>query len=213
MSLFIESLVAFWTSDNDATRVEIIIKGFAFAQEFGSKEDVFTGISLSYSLGITYRNGALDDHDSCGINLHDEFDDLFNMGGIEVILYRVIVCGRSNDYEICIAIGCNCIRSSHKIKWFLAQILLDIFVLYGRLTTVYLFNFLGNDVNCRHMMMLAEQRCNAQPNVTCTCYCYLYTHIWIYFYGSYSLTDYKTALRHASPERPNKRLEWSQAMK
>ena len=213
MGLFIELLVAFRTSDDDATRVEIVIKGFAFAQEFGSKEDVFTGISLSYSLGITYRNGALDDHDSCGINLHDEFDDLFNMGGIEVILYRVIVCGRSNDDEICIAIGCNCIRSSHKIKWFLAQILLDIFVLYGRLTTVYLFNFLGNDVNCCHMMMLAEQRCNAQPNVTCTCYCYLYTHIWIYFYDSYSLTDYKTALRHASPERPNKRLEWSQAMK
>ena len=104
------------------------------------------------------------------------------MHSIEVVSHGIIVCWGCNHNEICISIGAVGIGCSVKLEWFLTQILFDIFILYRRLALINQFNFLGNNVYRRHLMMLTEQCSNTQTDITSTSYGDLYLHFCIFFH-------------------------------
>ena len=68
------------------------------------------------------------------------------MGSVKEVLFVVIVCGSSYDYEVCILVGSFSIESSYQVEVFLCQVLLDVFVLNGLYLLVNLLNFLRDDV-------------------------------------------------------------------
>lgn len=57
------------SANHDAAGMKVIIKGFAFAEEFGAKDDVVDAILLANAIGVAHRNGAFDDHQHIGVDL------------------------------------------------------------------------------------------------------------------------------------------------
>lgn len=104
------------------------------------------------------------------------------MARIEIVLDGIIVRRRGNDHELRIAIGGRPVECGLQIQRFLRQILLDVFVLNGRLAAVYQINFLGNDIHGHDLMMLSQQRGNGQAHIAGTCNCYL--HYTLFYFDS-----------------------------
>ena len=112
MSSLVEALIAFRTAYDDSTGVEIVVESLALTEKFRRKNDIVTTVFLSDILSIAHRNRAFDHHDGVWIHLHHQLDDFFNMGRVEVIFDRVVICRSCNDDEVCVFIGfCSIGRS------------------------------------------------------------------------------------------------------
>ena len=131
MSGAIESLVTFWASNDDTTRIKIIIQSLTFTQKLWCKENILAVIFRSNVLCVAHRNGRLNHHDGIRIYLLHHFDDFFHMTCIKVILDRIIVCWCGDDYKVGIFISRLCIHRSCKIQFLFSQILLNIIILNG----------------------------------------------------------------------------------
>ena len=81
------------------------------------------------------------------------------MSSVKEVLFGVIVCGSSYDYEVCILVGSFSIESSYKVEVFLCQVLLNVLILDGALLLVYLLYFLRDNINSCYLMMLRQECC------------------------------------------------------
>ncbi len=111
--------------------VEVVEESLALTEKFRSENDIVATVLLSYILRVAHRNGAFDDHDGVWIHLHHQLDDFLNMGRVEVIFYRVVVCWSGNDDEVGVLIGFFSIGCGLELECLFCQILLYVFVLNG----------------------------------------------------------------------------------
>ena len=97
-------------ADDDAARVEVIVEGLALAEELGGEEEVEllhapARIAEVEATGVAHGDGRFDDHHGVGVDGQHEVDDFLDVGGVEVVLHRVVV-GRGGDYdEVGVGIG------------------------------------------------------------------------------------------------------------
>ena len=164
---------------DDAARVEIVVESLTLAQELGREEQV----ELLYALlsvfkveaaCIAHGDGALDDHNSVGVHLKHEVDNLLYVRRVEVVLHGVVVGRSGYHHEVGILIRCLAVESGYKVQRFLCQILLYIFVLYRRYAVVQLLYLLGYYVYGCHMVVLRKECCYTQSDIACAGYSNLY---------------------------------------
>ena len=60
--------IPFGAAHDDTAGVEVIVQGFAFAQEFGREDDVLRTQLFAYAFRVPHGNGAFDDHYRMGID-------------------------------------------------------------------------------------------------------------------------------------------------
>ena len=113
-----------------------------------------------------HRNGGFDDHHRVGIGLNRQPDHRFHGAGIEVILLAVVVGGRGDDHEVCVAIRRLGVQRRRQVEFLLRQILLDVFVLNGRLSAVDLLHLFREDVHGCDVVMLRQQGGDGQADVS-----------------------------------------------
>ena len=106
---------------------------------------------------VADRNRGFYDHHGFRIDLKYQVDNILDAMCVEIVLHRIVV-GRSGDYhEIGIAIGPGPIKRCGQVELLLGKIFLDIIVLNGRYAVVDLFNFFGNDIDSRHVVVLGQK--------------------------------------------------------
>ena len=194
-------------ADNDAARIEVVVEGLALAQELGREEEVellhaLARITEVEAAGVAHGDGRFDDHHGVGVDGQHEVDDFLDMGGVEVVLHRVVVGGGGDHHEVGVGIGrfaveggdegamaslCSLIGAHAGQEAAVAEVFLDVVVLDGRDTAVEFLDFLGDDIDCRHMVVLGQQGGNAQADVACAGHgdldIFEITHIFDYFYS------------------------------
>ena len=146
---------------DDACGVEVIVEGFALSEELGCKQQVELRRALLCIFHIqlariAHGNGGFDHHRGRRIDAEHLVDDLFYVGGVEIVFRRIVVRWRGNHHEVGIFVGRIGIQCGRQSQGFLAQILLDVIVLNGRLAMVDEVNLFGNDVNGRHFVVLCQ---------------------------------------------------------
>ena len=156
---------------DDACGVEVIVEGFALSEELGCKQQVELCRALLCIFEvevarIAHRNGGFDDHRGRRIDAENLVDDLFYVGGVEIVFRRVVVRWRGNHHKVGIFVGHVGIQCGRQSQGLLAQILLDVIVLNGRLAMVDEVNLFGNDVNGRHFVVLCQQGGHAEPHIS-----------------------------------------------
>ena len=168
----VEAAVALRPSDDDTAGIEVVVQGLALAQELRGEDDVVAVVFAPHAVTISHGDGRLDDHDGLRIHLHDELDDLLDMARVEIVLLRVVVGRRGDNHEVGIAVGGGPVEGGREVQVLLREVLLDIFILYGRLAPVDHIDLLGDDVDGFHLMVLAEQCGDAQSHVASAGYRY-----------------------------------------
>ena len=89
----------------DAARVEVVVQGLALPQELRGEDDVPGPCLAAYALGVSHRYRALYDHDSLGVDLHDQVYDLLHVARVEVVPHRVVVGRGRDDHVVGIPVG------------------------------------------------------------------------------------------------------------
>ena len=193
-------------ADDDAARVEVVVEGLALAEELGGEEEVellhaLARVAEVEAAGVAHGDGRFDDHHGVGVDGQHEVDDFLDVGGVEVVLHGVVVGGGGDHDEVGVGIGRFAVESSNEgaMAWLLsligahagqeaavAEVFLDVVVLDGRDATVEFLDFLGDDIDCCHMVVLGQQGGNAQANVACAGHgdldIFEITHIFDYFF-------------------------------
>ena len=174
-------------ANDNAARVEVVVERFAFAEELRGEEDLRSdhaegAVGEAFAVGelfadglrVAHGDGGLDDHHRVGIDLEDQRDDLFYVGGVEEVFLGVVVGGRSDDHEVGVAVGGPTVQRSDEVQRFLSQVLLDIVVLDGADLAIDLVHFLRDHVHGHDLVPLREQRRDAESDVSGSGYCYLH---------------------------------------
>ena len=193
-------------ADDDAARVEVVVEGLALAQELGGEEEVellhaLARVAEVEAAGVAHGDGRFDDHHGMGVDGQHEVDDFLDVGGVEVVLHRVVVGGGGDHHEVGVGIGRFAVEGGDEgaMAWLLsligahagqeaavAEVFLDVVVLDGRDAAVEFLDFLGDDIDCRHMVVLGQQGSNTQANVACAgngdLDIFEITHIFDYFF-------------------------------
>jgi len=146
--------IAFDGADNDTRRVEIVVEGLGFAEEFGRKEDIVAVVFAADGLGVTYGDGRFDDHDGRWVDTEDGLDDILYSGSVEVIALTIIVCRSGYDDIFRIFVRGLSIEGRSKIELFFCEIFLDVLILDGGLAVVEHLDFFGDNVYRDNFVML-----------------------------------------------------------
>ena len=161
----VQTLVPLRTSDDDTARVQVVVQGLALPKELRREDDVPGPRLAADALRVAHRDGALDDHDRIGVDLHHQVYDLLNMARVEVVLHRVVVGRCRDDHVVGISVGGCTVEGSHQVQVLLTQVFLYVFVLDGGLTAVDHFHLLGNHVDGGDPVVLAQKGGYAQADV------------------------------------------------
>ena len=87
-------------ADDDAGGVEVVVEGFAFAEEFRGEEDVFDAVFVADGFDVADGDGGLDDHGDGFVAIFEGFfDDVFDGGGVEEVAFVVVVGWGGDDDE------------------------------------------------------------------------------------------------------------------
>ena len=107
---FYQSGIFYISSDNNATRIQVIVESFALTQELRTEDDIVAVELLTNTCSEANRNRRLDYHDCFWVVLNHQLDNCFNRRSIKEILLAVIVGRSCNNNKICIAICFLCIQ-------------------------------------------------------------------------------------------------------
>ena len=149
----------------DAARVEVVVHGLALPQELRGEDDVPGPCLAAYALGVSHRYRALYDHDSLGVDLHDQVYDLLHVARVEVVPHRVVVGRGRDDHVVGIPVGGLPVQGGHQVQVLLSQVFLYIFVLDGGFPAVDKVHLFRDDVHGGDVVVLAQQRRDAQADV------------------------------------------------
>ena len=161
----VQTLVPLRTSDDDTARVQVVVQGLALPKELRREDDVPGPCLAADALRVAHRDGALDDHDRIGVDLHHQVYDLLNMARVEVVLHRVVVGRRRDDHVVGISVGGCTVKGRHQVQVLLTQVFLYVFVLDGGLSAVDHFHLLGDHVDGGDPVVLAQKGGYAQADV------------------------------------------------
>ena len=168
MCSFYQTLIAQVSTNDDAGRIQVIVKSLGFTQEFRAENDILAVELLTNRSGVTNRNRRLDNHDGVRIVFHDQLDHSLDSRCIKMLRVAVVV-GRGRDYnKICIRISSLYIQGCSQIQILFCQIFFNVVILNRRFPVVDHLDLLRNDIHSSHMMMLGKQGCNRQTNITCS---------------------------------------------
>ena len=84
---------------------------------------------------------------------------------VEEVLDGVVVRRSGDDHEVGVAVGGSAVERGCQVQLLLCQVFLDVLVLNGRDAVIDFLHFLGDNVDCRHLMVLTEQRGDGQADV------------------------------------------------
>ena len=115
MGRTVQSFITFGATYDDTTWIKIIVERLTLTQELGCKENIITLIFSSDILCVANRDSRLNHHDSLRIHFHYDFDDLFNMTCVKVVLYWVVISWCGNDYKVSIFISRLCIHRGGEV--------------------------------------------------------------------------------------------------
>ena len=100
----------------DAARVEVVVQGLALTQELRGEDDVPGPCLAADALGVSHRYRALYDHDSLGVDLHDQVYDLLHVARVEVVPHRVVVGRGRYDHVVGIPVGGLPVQGGHQVQ-------------------------------------------------------------------------------------------------
>ena len=155
-------------SDDNTGRIKVIIQSLALTQELRAEDDIVAVELLTHTCSVTNRDGALDNHNGFWIVFDDQFNDSFYSTCVKKVLLAIVICRCSNHHEISITVCLLCIQRCGQIQFLFCQILFNVLILNRRLFVIDQLYFLRNDIYCRHLVMLRQQRSNRKTNITST---------------------------------------------
>ena len=127
----VQTVITLRAPHYDAARVEVVVQGLALPQELRREDDVPGPCLAAYALGVSHRYRALYDHDSLGVDLHDQVYDLLHVARVEVVPHRVVVGRGRDDHVVGIPVGGFPVQCGHQVQVLLRQVFLYVFVLDG----------------------------------------------------------------------------------
>ena len=161
----VQTVITLRAPHYDAARVEVVVQGLALPQELRREDDVPGPCLAAYALGVSHRYRALYDHDSLGVDLHDQVYDLLHVARVEVVPHRVVVGRGRDDHEVGIPVGGLPVEGGHQVQVLLRKVFLYIFILDWGLPPVYELHFLRDNIHRGDMVVLPQQRRDAQAHV------------------------------------------------
>ena len=78
-------------NNDDAGRIQVIVKSLGFTQEFRAENDILAVELLTNRSGVTNRNRRLDNHDGVRIVFHDQLDHSLDSRCIKMLRVAVVV--------------------------------------------------------------------------------------------------------------------------
>ena len=150
---------------DDAAGVQVVVQRLALPQKFRAEKKVPAAQLFPDGLGIADGNGGFDDHDRVRVDAHDQLDNAFHSGGVEIVFAAVIVGGHGDDHEIRLPVGRCAVQRGGQLKRTVRQKIFDFIILNGGAPLVEHLHLFGHDVHCSHGMMLREKRGNGKPYV------------------------------------------------
>lgn len=165
---FHEMLIVRIGAHHDTARIQIVVQCLGLTQELRAEDDVLGSGLFTDGLRVTDRNRGLDDHNGIRVDLHHQIDDGLDGGGIEEVLRAVIVGGGRDDYEIGVAVCAFAIQRGDEVQLLLGEVLLDVIVLDRGLAVIDHVDLCRNDVHGSDLMVLGQQRRQAQAHIAGT---------------------------------------------
>ena len=161
----VQTFVSFRTPDDDAARVQVVVQRLALPQELRREDDIPRPCLLADAFCVSYRYRAFYHHYSFGIDTHDQVYDLLHVARVEVVLHRVVVGRGRDDHEVGIPVGGLPVEGGHQVQVLLRKVFLYIFILDWGLPPVYELHFLRDNIHRGDMVVLPQQRRDAQAHV------------------------------------------------
>ena len=157
---------AFIHADDDATRIEVVIKRFGFAEEFRAEDDI-VGVESRANVFCVANGYRGFDNDGrlggavCG-NVKNKLDDRFYGAAVEEVLLGIVVgrCGNDDVVGVCVSAGCVCGCCEVKFAgagFGFCEVLFYVVVLNGADVVVEFLNLLRYDVYRSDVVVLCEQ--------------------------------------------------------
>lgn len=164
-------------SDDDPARIEVVVQRPALAQKFGRKNNIVRFHLLPNALGIADGDRTFNHHDRFRVDPLDNFDDGLHAGRIEEVLHRIIIRRCGNHDKVGNPIGAFGIERRPQFQRFGFQVLLNLLIHNRRDAVIYFVDLLRNNIHGNDFMMLAQQRRNAQTDITRTGHCNLHNYL------------------------------------
>lgn len=149
--------------------MQIVVQRFAFAQEFGRKDEVVTIQLLPELDGVTDRNGGFDDHHRLRIDTLHILYYCLNRLCVEVIGLGIVIGWGSDDDVFRANIGFALVERSFEVQFLVCQVVFDLDIFDGRLLAVQHRDFFGDDVNGHHFVVLGKENCVGESDVASSC--------------------------------------------
>ena len=167
----------FIVSDDDPAGIQVVIQGLGLAQELRAEQDVVVAELLADMLGVSYRNGRLDDDRrlilgrSVFCRLHDKLYDRFHSAAVKEVLLGIVVGRRCHNNKIRVSVSLSRVSGRLEIQLSrpllrFSKKLLDILVLDLRFVVVELLHLLRDNVHCGDIVVLGEEYGEGQTDVT-----------------------------------------------
>ena len=163
---FHQTFIVQVSTNDDTGRIQVIVKGFRFTQEFRAKNNILAVELLSYTCRIAHRNRGLNNHDGVWVIFHNQLDYSFNSRRIKVLGLAVIVSRCRNHNKIRIAICCLCIQRCGQIQVLFCQVFFNIIILNRRFLVVDHIDLSLHNIDCNYLMMLAQKHSQRKSNVS-----------------------------------------------
>ena len=159
-------------ADDDAGRVEVVIKGVALAQEFWRENNVFVAVFFADFFGIADRDGRFNNDGGVfmfiGFLIEKFFDDVFDGRGVKIVAGFVVVGWSGDDDEIFVFECGSIVVGGSEVKIFVREKIFNLGVFNRRFFVVDKFNFFRHDFKQSNFVVLSEQRGEAETYVTST---------------------------------------------
>ncbi len=151
---------------HDATGVEVVVQGFAFAQELGAEHELRGAQRLPCAYRVAHRHGGLDDHDRLRVDGHDLAHHRFDGLGVEGVGVGVVVGGRGDEHEVGALVSVARVEGGTKVQWLVGQKRFDVGILNRGTPLVEQGHFVGHNVDRHHLVPLRQQHGVGQTHIT-----------------------------------------------
>ena len=155
-------------ADNDAARMQVVVKRVPLTQELGAENDTGIAALLADALGVAHRHRRLDDNPSIRVHGTHRIHRRLDGRGVEVIQVGIVVGGCGNNYVLRALVGLARIERRPKLKPHLipvAQEALNLLVADGALPPVEQVDLLGHHIDDGHLVALCEQQSDGQAHI------------------------------------------------
>ncbi len=109
-------------TNNDPGRMQVVVESTAFTQKFWRENEILGVKRFACFYCVANGDGRFNDHGCIRIDSHDVTDNGFNRFGIEVISFRVVVGGCSDDDVVGTLIGFILVESRTQVQRLILEV-------------------------------------------------------------------------------------------